>query len=303
MADKSKRADFIRIPVVPGHAQTEPVEPENRISETEIRIERCTVDDAEKAVSPPLPPPSVPPLDVTANLSSQAEGLYACFGEDFWEMREPLALRPELSTRIRRMAALTRPSFTMPSMNWIKAVITSTGEIAGMAGWVNPGNPIHNFWRRSAVEFYGWDKQFNWSAADLEEMWAGVDIKFWDEKFAADDATRAKVMNGEEHWFLAPLFTFPEYQGRGVGKLLLDWGTQRADATNPATPMYLESAPYARAVYMHVGFEPVGDYNFLRRGPKVVRGLEAEDGYEKGTSEVGVVEKADADEVEGDIKA
>jgi hypothetical protein len=46
-------------------------------------------------------------------------------------------------------------------------------------------------------------------------------------------------------------------------------------------------------VYMHVGFVPQGVYNFVRRGPAVVRGLEAEEGtdgngQEKKLEEVSV---------------
>ena len=82
-------------------------------------------------------------------------------------------------------------------------------------------------------------------------------------------------MKGEPHWFLAPLCTWPEYQGKGVGRRLLQWAIDIADAQDPVTPLYLESADYARAVYMHMGFVPQGKVNMVRRGPAVVRGLEA----------------------------
>jgi hypothetical protein len=62
--------------------------------------------------------------------------------------------------------------------------------------------------------------------------------------------------------------------------------------------MYLESRPSARAVYMHVGFVPQGDYSFLRRVPKVVRGLKAE-GMEDGKAE----QKVDKVDVEDAAKA
>jgi GNAT superfamily N-acetyltransferase len=100
----------------------------------------------------------------------------------------------------------------------------------------------------------------------------------WDEQFADDDRQRKELLGDEPHWYLAPLCTFPEWQGRGVGKLLLNWAIEQADATDPVTPLYLESAPTARAVYMHCGFVPQGAYNFIRRGPAIVKGLEAEEG-------------------------
>lgn len=179
-------------------------------------------------------------------------------------------------------------------MNWVKATLTSTGEIIGVAGWVAPGNPIHNFWLSTASDFYGWREKFGWSDEEYEEMWKGV-APIWDEDIERNDELRKRVLGDEPHWYLAPLFTWPEYQGRGVGKKLLDWAIEQADATDPPTPMYLESAPTAQAVYMHVGFiQQEGGHNFLRRGPAAAKGPEGKDGLEK--VDVKVVEKeAEAD--------
>ena len=168
-------------------------------------------------------------------------------------------------------------------MLWIKAVHVPTGTIMGAAGWASPQLPVHNIFRRSAFTFYGWQQELGWSDADLDELFAQTDEDAWSSSFAKDDETRKQVV-GEPHWYLAPLITWPGWQGRGVGKKLLAWAIDRADATVPPTPMYLESRPSARAVYMHVGFVPQGDYNFLRRGPQVVRGLEVA-GTEDGNAE------------------
>lgn len=116
-------------------------------------------------------------------------------------------------------------------------------------------------------------------------MWAHTDLEAWDATFEKDTAGRAEWFKGEKHWYLAPLMTWPGWQGRGVGKRLLDWALERADATVPVTPLYLESVPHARAVYMHVGFVPIGEYQFERRGPRVVRGLEAEEEEGDGKGE------------------
>jgi GNAT superfamily N-acetyltransferase len=116
-----------------------------------------------------------------------------------------------------------------------------------------------------------------WSDAEMDEMWAGTSDAAWNVQGVEDDALRRGVLGDEPHWFLAPLLTWPEFQGRGVGKKLMNWAIEQADKEDPPTAMYLESAPTARAVYMHCGFEPVGSYNFLRRGPKVVRPEDYED--------------------------
>lgn len=163
-------------------------------------------------------------------------------------------------------------------MKWIKAVLTSSGEVIGVAGWLAPGNPgIHNLLRRSAIDYYGWKEKMRWSDEEIDEMWEHVSDENWNVQFGRDDDIRRELLGDEPHWYLAPLFTWPEYQGRGVGTKLLYWAIDQADATEPVTPMYLESAPTARAVYMHCGFVPQGEYNFLRRGPAIVRGLEVEE--------------------------
>lgn len=199
--------------------------------------------------------------------------------DQWWDIKEPPALRPPTEAiRYERLVKRLRPSFSEPRLHWIIAKYIPTGEIIGCAGWTGPGHPIHNFWRKSAVEFFGWREQYNCSDDEFEELWSGVDLKEWDGTFSKDDGLREGLLGGEPHWYLAPLVTLPEWQGRGVGKLLLNWAIEKADATDPVTPMYLESAPTARAVYMHCGFVPQGEANFIRRGPAIVRGLEAEEG-------------------------
>jgi len=153
-------------------------------------------------------------------------------------------------------------------MKWMKAVLTSTDEIVGVAGWLSPENAgIHNHFRRSAIDFYGWKASMGWTDAEVDDMWAHVDDKAWNENFAKDDETRKALFGEEKHWYLAPLMTWPEYQGRGVGRRLLNWAIEQADSTTPVTPLYLEAFPTARAVYMHCGFVPQGEVGFIRRGP------------------------------------
>ncbi|KAF2476717.1 acyl-CoA N-acyltransferase [Lindgomyces ingoldianus] len=250
--------------------QTMPVAPGKRFRSDEIEISLCEQKDVDRI----------------------AEGLYTCFPEVWWSKMEPPSMRPpSQSTRERRLAKRLLPSFSNPNMNWVKATLASTGTIIGIAGWMAPGNPIHNIWRRSATAAYNYQEQMSWSDEEIAEMWEGVNLEAWEAQFEKDDGLRRDVLGDEGHWYLGPLFTFPEFQGRGVGRLLLDWAIQKADATVPVTPLYLESAPTARAVYMKVGFVSVGEHNFLRRGPRAVKMEENEKGK---VAEVKAVE----DEVE-----
>jgi GNAT superfamily N-acetyltransferase len=175
------------------------------------------------------------------------------------------------------MAKRLTPAINDPHHCFMKAVLTSTGETIGIAGWTLPSNPsVHSLFRRSAITHYDWQAQMQWSDAEVEEMWQHVSDENWNVRFAKDDEMRAEATKGERHWYLAPLLTWPEWQGRGVGKKLMNWAIEQADRTEPVTPMYLESRPSARAVYMHMGFVPVGEYNMLRRGPKIGKGEEVE---------------------------
>lgn len=112
-----------------------------------------------------------------------------------------------------------------------------------------------------------------WSDSDIEEMWRGIDVESWEGEFARNDAVRREEMGREKHWYLAPLFVNEEFRGRGVGRLLLEYAIQRADATVPPTPLYLEALPNARPVYEHLGFvglEGEGrDFALVRRGGMV----------------------------------
>ena len=66
---------------------------------------------------------------------------------------------------------------------------------------------------------------------------------------------------------------------------LMNWAIEQADMVEPAQAMYLESAPTAREVYLRFGFEPIGEANFVRRGPRTIKCDEDE-----GKVNVGAVE-------------
>jgi GNAT superfamily N-acetyltransferase len=179
------------------------------------------------------------------------------------------------------MAKRILPSLSEPHIKWIKAVSKSTGEVLGAACWTAPGAPLHNYLRRSAISpsVYDWQSKMSWTDAEVDEMWSGVSDSEWNVRTAENDELRRQTFGDEPHWYLAPLCCWPEHQGKGVGKRLLNWAIERADKSEPVQPLFLESAPSARVVYLHVGFVPVGERTaMMRRGPKKV---EVEDGQKK----------------------
>lgn len=68
------------------------------------------------------------------------------------------------------------------------------------------------------------------------------------------DAARDEIMGAEMPFFmLNSLATHPDHQGRGAGKLLLDWGVKKADDEGLVT--YLDASQVARPIYQKRGFE------------------------------------------------
>ena len=55
--------------------------------------------------------------------------------------------------------------------------------------------------------------------------------------------------------YLASLATKPKHQGKGVGSMLLQWGTERADGAG--LEIYLESTKEGKPLYEKFGFETV----------------------------------------------
>lgn len=226
-------------------------EKKQRVPNQEIRIEKCTEQDAEAI----------------------AAAMYSAFNEAWWAAKEPLETRPDLPIRIARLTNRTiRPSFTVPDMHWIKAIHIPTNTPMGFAGWAGPNHPLHCVYRRSAASFYNWPSTFNWTDAEQEEWWSHANMDIWDTKLAKADSIRGEVLGDEKHWYLAPLMVLPEWQGRGVASKLLDWAVVQADKTEQATPLYLEASVMGKPVYEHYGFVMVGDENMVRRGPKKVDG-------------------------------
>lgn len=67
------------------------------------------------------------------------------------------------------------------------------------------------------------------------------------------DEARDEIMGtGRPFFMLNSLATHPEHQGRGAGKLLLDWGVKKADGEGLVT--YLDATQVAKPIYEKQGF-------------------------------------------------
>ncbi|EEP76732.1 predicted protein [Uncinocarpus reesii 1704] len=81
---------------------------------------------------------------------------------------------------------------------------------------------------------------------------------------------RKRRMGGQKHLLLASLVTHPEYQGRGIGSLLLKEGLAVADKHN--IPAWLEASAAGYPLYKKFGFEDVEifDMDLTKYGGKTV---------------------------------
>lgn len=168
-------------------------------------------------------------------------------------------MRPSKEIREQRLAKRLEAFVLNPHLvHSLKAVDVKTGELMGFAGWhvPVPKEDFVNMWSVPSHVQRGLREQPGWSQEDVEEMWKGVLTEKYNAEFDMYDKVRAEEMGDEQHWFLAPLFVFEQFRGRGVGSLLMQYAIDLADRHDPPQAMVLEAMPNARPVYMHYGFEP-----------------------------------------------
>jgi len=179
------------------------------------------------------------------------------------------------------LAAFTRDSYQralgFPSVRLIKAVNVESGEIVGFAKWIVYPEEDHllaegGWEEKEKEEGGGWrhGKQKDEGTPRPD----GVDERAlcaWNDVIAR---TRRKVMVSMGHkcklkggcslecyfgsiapalWVLDIIHTHPSHQSCGVGMLLLQWGTDRADRLR--MQCYVESSPAGRALFRKHEFE------------------------------------------------
>ena len=111
------------------------------------------------------------------------------------------------------------------------------GEILGCARWTrrpSKDDAASDPWirRLSLTErVEGW---LRWAELQWEERLRINPARAWDREDAfmrsIMTSTAFKPVRGATHWYLDHLAVAPEYQRRGVGKELVQWGLQRAEA-------------------------------------------------------------------------
>jgi GNAT superfamily N-acetyltransferase len=129
-----------------------------------------------------------------------------------------------------------------------------TGKVLGVACWMSPKNPhAPQSWSDYWGDWWLWLEQVRMN------LWfgrGGLNVKrYWIWKAAQAEAQNALWTDEKGYYFCNIVTVLPETQGRGVGKLLFNCVTHKAD--EEGRKCYLESsrAEPNMAIYNKMGFE------------------------------------------------
>lgn len=111
----------------------------------------------------------------------------------------------------------------------------------------------------------------------LPQWPAGFDAAFADEFFGTLARTHSRIMQDKPHWYLELVATLPSYQGKGAGRQLVDWGTQKA--RNDQLEAFLEASPSGVELYKKAGFVEIERHVFNAKESVEGKAGEGEGGY------------------------
>ncbi|GAA6009262.1 hypothetical protein JCM11491_004249 [Sporobolomyces phaffii] len=123
---------------------------------------------------------------------------------------------------------------------------------------------------RECLGFAWWDY-----FPDLGERKPGVEERFWPEGAGAPDVVRymerldgADDLCESRHWHLNVLAVHPDAQGQGIGRILTQWGIDRAKKEN--VDSFLVATEVGRPMYAKMGFAEIGEPLVAEGRPDVV---------------------------------
>jgi len=136
----------------------------------------------------------------------------------------------------------------IPEMKFFKLVDEETGKIVAWSRWQFPAVlSADEKKRREEREKKEQEKE------DGSGTWPeGAIVENCERFFGAIKAAQDKFLNSEEMYLLHLLATRPDYQKRGLGKILLQHVLDLAD--QEGRKAYLEGLPPGRQLYLKTGF-------------------------------------------------
>ncbi|KAH6842895.1 acyl-CoA N-acyltransferase [Chaetomium sp. MPI-CAGE-AT-0009] len=97
---------------------------------------------------------------------------------------------------------------------------------------------------------------------ESEEFWSIMnEPEFAKVYFGNQAAQHEQNMGGRSHWYLELITTDPEFQGRGAGSMLMEWGVEKVD--RDGLEAYLEASPDGRGLFEKSGFRVADELVYL----------------------------------------
>lgn len=158
-------------------------------------------------------------------------------------------LRIYFTERDHRHRELGPTSFTVTAL--------VDGVVVGCAHWQTP----KSLWQsetlmerlyRKAIQTK--DKLEDWL---YPQVWYRPGTRDEFHRAQEDKMTEYLGENGiDDMWYLKVLCISPDYQRKGFGEALLDWGLNRAQVRGEK--VYLEASEFGKALYLKKGFKEIG---------------------------------------------
>jgi GNAT superfamily N-acetyltransferase len=149
--------------------------------------------------------------------------------------------------------------FSKPLVHFMKAVDEASGEIVATAVWhIFPnGPPAPPTGVPSAQE----NEAIRRARGGYPD---GFPLALWEHCIGKVNADRRGWMGSDRSWALTQLQTRPDWQRRGAGRALVQWGLDYAH--KEGCPVFVEGATAAVEFYEKMGFKGVGSSHRVDRG-------------------------------------
>ncbi|KAK3046085.1 hypothetical protein LTR09_012400 [Extremus antarcticus] len=126
------------------------------------------------------------------------------------------------------------------SVRWMKCTDRQTGTICGFAKW----------------NLYETDRpEEEWKKRPLVDWCSGRNAEVAENFLYANAAMREKTWGGRPYSLLNILCVHRDFQRRGAGTLLVQWGLVHSERVG--LPAYLEASPAGFPLYLKLGFHQI----------------------------------------------
>ena len=178
-----------------------------------------------------------PPVEFTIPLPSfnQKDQKPEDITSIFTLINKNVTVDPHLS----RANSLIHHASTDPTARFLKAFIPATGKVIGCAQW----NFMLNEDTTKRAQPMLWAPNSNTALIDA---------------FLGEMKRRAEAhMRGKKYIFMHVLVVLPEYQAKGIGTKLLQWGLRIAD--DEKVECWIDASAMGKGLYKKLGWKEVGE--------------------------------------------